>query len=60
MRRKNWCVYVQIILDRKSEQAAKIGARLIKLSQNSLALTFMECQSFQMYLTSGDNTVNMW
>jgi len=40
------------IIHHKSEKVTKIGVRLTKLSpQNNLALAFMECQSFQMYLT---------
>jgi len=40
-----------IIPDHKNEKITKIGALPTKLSQNSLALAFMECQSFQMYIT---------
>jgi len=43
--------YVQVIPDHNSEKITKIGARLTKLSPKSLALAFMECQPFQMYLT---------
>jgi len=43
--------FMQFILDHKSEKVTKLGARLTKSSQNSLELAFMECQSFQMYLT---------
>ena len=42
---------MQIIPDNKREKVTKIGARQTKLSQNSLALAFTECQSFEMYLT---------
>ena len=42
---------MQIIPDRNSEKVTTIGARLAKLSTNSLVLAFMECKSFQMYLT---------
>jgi len=50
---------VQIIPDHNNEKITKIGAQLTKLSQESLALAFMECQSFQKYLTSdGSYVVN--
>ena len=43
--------FMQFILDHKIEKVTKLGARLTKSSPNSLELAFMECQSFQMYLT---------
>ena len=42
---------MQIIPNHRSEKVTKIDAQLTKLSQNSLALAFMECQSFRMYPT---------
>jgi len=50
---KNWQARVQIIPDHKSEKVTKSGARLTKVSKNSLTLAFMNIIIDVTYLTSG-------